>query len=171
MKYLFLVVVLIFGCGDDADKKSNNANNQNSDDPCNFETALSGEVEQEISWGQSQGCGAATSGSLVTFTFGVLGDESIIVGITGGEPGTTADGLDAYFTYRMGDDEWTTNDCILNLTRNEVIESDPDFGDTYALEGDGSCASPATGSLGDATGEIEIGDFEFGASAPWRTTE
>lgn len=178
--HLLVLLLLIAGLGCGADAKNNGdggSNNgaDNDDTSCAFNTELSGAVEQSVAWGSGQGCAAASSGSLLTFTFGAFGGESLVVGASG-EAGMTAEGVDAYATYRVADyegtgeaAEWTTRDCTIDITRNELIESDPEFGDLYLVEGNGSCTTPAVPMVngGAATGEVTIGDFDFTLEVPF----
>ena len=176
--FVFPLLVVGLGCGTDAKNNGDGGSNNGSsggDIVCGLDTTLSGAVEQTVAWGSGQGCAAASSGSLLTFTFGAFGGESIVVGASGGA-GITAEGVDAYVTYRDADfegsgeaAEWTTRDCTIDITRNELVESDPDFGDLYLVEGNGSCTTPATpmANGGAATGELTIGDFEFALEVPF----
>jgi hypothetical protein len=77
MKYMVIFSMIIFaGCGDDSSESS---------DGCSLKGTLTGEVNKTIDWNDSNGCAAAVSGTLLTFTFGAFQSDSIIIG-TFGEP-------------------------------------------------------------------------------------
>ncbi len=164
---LTIGIALLIGCGPVDEKDGNNGvDEEPNDETCALQISLGGTVTKDLDWNSQNGCGGATSGSLVTMTFGVLGDETVFIGGSGAA-GELATDVDAYVTYRAGEDEWTAQDCTYDVTRNELVESDPEFGDQYAMAGEGSCSGIATPTGGDAEGELEVGDFTFALELPW----
>lgn len=166
--FVFMLALLVgTACGGDVDKDNSDnpnsgANNSaNTGGDCSLELPLDGAVSQTLSWGAAEGCGGATSGGLVTMTFGAFGADSVQMGFTDtmfGAPGTH----ETYVRFRNADDaEWTAQACSVELTTNEVVDTDPEFGDTYLFAGTGNCTAAATATAGGADGEITIGDFEF----------
>lgn len=154
MKYIVLLSVLVFaGCGDDSKSDA---------DGCSLQGTLSGAVSKTVKWNDSHGCGAAVSGTLLTFTFGAFqASDSIIIG-TSGEAGVLANGVDGYVMYRgPNDTEWNTRDCLIDITRNEK-GSDGD----YIVGGQAKCSTPATPFAGGAEGEITFSTLDFTALAP-----
>lgn len=165
---LFCLAILAASCGDAASKDgdsntANNAANNNTggEGDCSLNLPLDGAVSETLAWGTAEGCAGATSGGLVTLTFGAFGADSVQIGFTDtmfGEPGTH----DTYVLYRNADGaEWNAQSCSVDITTNEVVDTDPEFGDTYRFAGSGRCAEPATGFGGGAEGEVTIGDFDF----------
>ena len=161
-KSTMILAVLVFAACGEAEDKANGADNSGvAEDSCVLSMPLTGAVEQVLDWGDSEGCAGATSGSLVTLTFGAFGGDSVVIGTVGfmfGELGP----VEAYVQYRNADDdEWTAQDCTLELSRNEVVETDPDFGDTYGVAGSGTCTDAASVTAGEGDAEVLIGEFTF----------
>ncbi len=153
MKYMIIFSVIIFaGCGDDSSEA----------DGCSLNGTLTGEVNKTVAWNDTNGCAAAVSSTLLTFTFGAFSSDSIIIGTTG-EAGVLANGVDGYVMYRNADRaEWNTRDCLIDITRNEK-NSDGD----YIVGGQANCSTPATGFGGGATGEINFSPLDFTVQVPF----
>jgi len=154
MKYLIILALIILaGCGDDSSESA---------DGCSLKGTLTGEVNQTIDWNDSNGCGAAVSSTLLTFTFGAFQSDSIIIG-TFGEAGVLATAVDGYVMYRDADGaEWNSRDCLIDITRNEK-GSDGD----YIVAGQAKCSMPATGFSGGAMGEINYSPLDFTVQVPF----
>lgn len=163
MKKLITLVIaasILVGCSDDEESESSPA------ELCSIQVQLTGAVEESISVEPSQGCASSSSNGQVGLSFNVSSSPTILLSFGEVVAGENATGLDASFRYLTSDfDEWNARDCTIDLSRNELIESDDTFGDTYALEGTGTCNDVAIPSGGDAMGDISVGDFEFEASA------
>lgn len=151
-KMIIFSVILFTGCGDDSAEA----------DGCSLEGTLTGEVNKTIAWNDTNGCGAAVSSSLLTFTFGTFQSDSIIIG-TFGEAGVLASAVDGYVMYRDADGaEWNTRDCLIDITRNE----ENSHGD-YIVGGQANCSTPAVEFGGGATGEINFSPLDSTIQVPF----
>ena len=102
-------------------------------------------------------------------SFGSFDGPSVSIGLSEGTPGETGT-VGAFVRYtNEGGAEWTARDCTLELTTNELLESDPEFADTYLLAGTGVCNENASPTSGGGDAELIIGDFSFSNNqVPWR---
>ncbi|MEZ4459247.1 MAG: hypothetical protein R3E66_05890 [bacterium] len=154
MKALIWVSVFaLMGCGDDSSE---------SESVCSLKGSLTGTVNQSVDWNDANGCAAASSGTLLTFTFGAFQSDSIVIG-TSGEAGVLATGVDAYVMYRDANGaEWNNQNCLVDFTRNDAVAD----GD-YIMGGTATCQGPATPFGGGAQGEINYGPLTFTVQVPF----
>lgn len=161
--YIILVVVLAIANGCSSDSGDGDSGTIPSNDTCEFNGQISGELNYTINHDISDGCGGAATpdSELITSYGGISSEPNIKIYHENFQPGLVANNRTAHIViHRIASDprQWETapGACTINITASEYTNGE------VKISGNGSCNSPALpDSNSGATSNITIAPFTF----------
>ena len=163
------IMVLVFvGCACDGDGGGGGGGGELGDSECELAISLTGALEWTSA--AAPACLIPFGGDVgISMLYGLVDDGPVerveieVAEVTEGEVGE----FPAAVTVRAHDGRsWTSSSCVVVIDAHEYVGED-EFSRMYQVTGSGGCATPAAPSGGDASGELEVADFQFRFPPSW----
>jgi len=168
MRRCWPLFLLLAGCpnGDDTD-------DTDTGEPlgiaCFLTMPLSGGLEEDIDWDDTQGCRGGGDWQSVTAAFGGPGTDievRIKVMAVQEQTGTDLDATVRVEHETLGTWETGEGDCTVDLNQNQFVEQTM-TSETWRVGGSGSCSGDAVGVDDNPGAAVTIGDFAFRSDVAW----
>lgn len=156
------VVWGLAGCG--------GGGNDGDDQECLLHLTLSGALEQDLQWGDPEGCGGSSTADSFTAAFGIVAtDLHIQIQVQDTGPGDTGQQAASRVHIAHQDDRvWETpaGACRVDVTTNRTLRTSQ-LGTTWLVAGAGNCDQPAAPVPDDGSAPLGLSAFDFQTAILW----